>query len=313
MKEYYLMNKLYDVIIVGGGPAGLTAALYTSRNKHSTLLIEKGLIGGNINEAEKVDNYPGFPKGIGGMELTALMHEQALLYGTEVVNDEAIHINTEDNIRTVNTTQGDFSAKALIITGGSERQKLNVPGEKEFSGKGVSYCATCDGPFFRDKRVAVVGGGNAALYEALHIAKFASKVSIIHRRDQLRATPVVQDKVFAEPKIEVIWNSVVKEVQGEIFVNKLKLADVKSNKESFLEIDGVFVAIGLVPNTSYLKDIVPLNNKGYIIVNNKMETGVPGIFAAGDIRENSIRQVIAAAGDGAVAAISAANFIENQV
>ena len=307
------MNKLYDVIIIGGGPAGLTAALYTSRNKHSTLLIEKGLIGGNINEAEKVDNYPGFPKGIGGMELTALMHEQALLYGTEVVNDEVTYVNIEDNIRTVKTTQGDYSAKALIITGGSERQKLNVPGEKEFSGKGVSYCATCDGPFFRDKRVAVVGGGNAALYEALHIAKFASNVSIIHRRDQLRATPVVQDKVFAEPKINVIWNSVVKEVQGEIFVNKLKLADVKSNKESFLEIDGVFVAIGLVPNTSYLKNIVPLNDKGYIIVNNKMETGVPGIFAAGDIRENSIRQVIAAAGDGAVAAISAANYIENQV
>ncbi len=307
------MNKLYDVIIIGGGPAGLTAALYTSRNKHSTLLIEKGLIGGNINEAEKVDNYPGFPKGIGGMELTALMHEQALLYGTEVVNDEVTYIDIEDNIRTVKTTQGDYSAKALIITGGSERQKLNVPGEKEFSGKGVSYCATCDGPFFRDKRVAVVGGGNAALYEALHIAKFASNVSIIHRRDQLRATPVVQDKVFAEPKINVIWNSVVKEVQGEIFVNKLKLADVKSNKESFLEIDGVFVAIGLVPNTSYLKNIVPLNDKGYIIVNNKMETGVPGIFAAGDIRENSIRQVIAAAGDGAVAAISAANYIENQV
>jgi thioredoxin reductase (NADPH) len=307
------MNKLYDVIIIGGGPAGLTAALYTSRNKHSTLLIEKGLIGGNINEAEKVDNYPGFPKGIGGMELTALMHEQALLYGTEVVNDEVTYVNIEDNTRTVKTTQGDYSAKALIITGGSERQKLNVPGEKEFSGKGVSYCATCDGPFFRDKRVAVVGGGNAALYEALHIAKFASNVSIIHRRDQLRATPVVQDKVFAEPKINVIWNSVVKEVQGEIFVNKLKLADVKNNKESFLEIDGVFVAIGLVPNTSYLKNIVPLNDKGYIIVNNKMETGVPGIFAAGDIRENSIRQVIAAAGDGAVAAISAANYIENQV
>lgn len=307
------MNKLYDVIIIGGGPAGLTAALYTSRNKHSTLLIEKGLIGGNINEAEKVDNYPGFPKGIGGMELTALMHEQALLYGTEVVNDEVTYVNIEDNIRTVKTTQGYYSAKALIITGGSERQKLNVPGEKEFSGKGVSYCATCDGPFFRDKRVAVVGGGNAALYEALHIAKFASNVSIIHRRDQLRATPVVQDKVFAEPKINVIWNSVVKEVQGEIFVNKLKLADVKSNKESFLEIDGVFVAIGLVPNTSYLKNIVPLNDKGYIIVNNKMQTGVPGIFAAGDIRENSIRQVIAAAGDGAVAAISAANYIENQV
>lgn len=307
------MNKLYDVIIIGGGPAGLSAGLYTSRNKLNTLLIEKGLIGGNINEAEKVDNYPGFPKGIGGMELTALMHEQASLYGTEVIYDNVLDIKIADNVKTVTTSQGDFSAKALIITGGSERQKLNVPGEKEFSGKGVSYCATCDGPFFRDKRVAVVGGGNAALYEALHIAKFASKVTIIHRRDQLRATPVVQDKVFSEPKIEIIWNSVVKEVQGEIFVNKLKLADVKSNKESFLEIDGVFVAIGLVPNTSYLKDIVPLNDKGYIIVNNKMETGVPGIFAAGDIRENSIRQVIAAAGDGAVAAISAANYIENQV
>ena len=307
------MNKLYDVIIIGGGPAGLSAGLYTSRNKLNTLLIEKGLIGGNINEAEKVDNYPGFPKGIGGMELTALMHEQASLYGTEVIYDNVSDIKIADNVKTVTTSQGDFSAKALIITGGSERQKLNVPGEKEFSGKGVSYCATCDGPFFRDKRVAVVGGGNAALYEALHIAKFASKVAVIHRRDQLRATPVVQDKVFSEPKIEIIWNSVVKEVQGEIFVNKLKLADVKSNKESFLEIDGVFVAIGLVPNTSYLKDIVPLNDKGYIIVNNKMETGMPGIFAAGDIRENSIRQVIAAAGDGAVAAISAANYIDNQV
>ncbi len=307
------MNKLYDVIIIGGGPAGLSAGLYTSRNKLNTLLIEKGLIGGNINEAEKVDNYPGFPKGIGGMELTTLMHEQASLYGTEVIYDNVSDIKIADNVKTVTTSQGDFSAKALIITGGSERQKLNVPGEKEFSGKGVSYCATCDGPFFRDKRVAVVGGGNAALYEALHIAKFASKVAVIHRRDQLRATPVVQDKVFSEPKIEIIWNSVVKEVQGEIFVNKLKLADVKSNKESFLEIDGVFVAIGLVPNTSYLKDIVPLNDKGYIIVNNKMETGVPGIFAAGDIRENSIRQVIAAAGDGAVAAISAANYIDNQV
>ncbi|HAS27707.1 MAG TPA: thioredoxin-disulfide reductase, partial [Dehalococcoidia bacterium] len=260
------MNKLYDVIIIGGGPAGLSAGLYTSRNKLNTLLIEKGLIGGNINEAEKVDNYPGFPKGIGGMELTTLMHEQASLYGTEVIYDNVSDIKIADNVKTVTTSQGDFSAKALIITGGSERQKLNVPGEKEFSGKGVSYCATCDGPFFRDKRVAVVGGGNAALYEALHIAKFASKVAVIHRRDQLRATPVVQDKVFSEPKIEIIWNSVVKEVQGEIFVNKLKLADVKSNKESFLEIDGVFVAIGLVPNTSYLKDIVPLNDKGYIIV-----------------------------------------------
>ncbi len=307
------MNKLYDVIIIGSGPAGLTAGIYTSRNKLSTLLFEKGLIGGNINEAEKVDNYPGFPKGIGGMELTSLMHEQTLLYGTEIINDDVTGIKIEDKVKTVQTSQGDYSAKALIIAGGSERQKLNAPGEKEYTGRGVSYCATCDAPFFRDKTVAIVGGGNAALYEALHISKFASKVYIIHRRDQLRATPVVQDKVFAEPKIEFIWNTVVKEVLGETFVSKLKLFDVNTGKESFLELDGVFVAIGLVPNTSYLKGIVEMDEKGSIIVNGRMETSVPGIYAAGDIRINSIRQVIAAAGDGAVAAISAANFIENQV
>jgi thioredoxin reductase (NADPH) len=303
------MNKLYDVIIIGGGPAGLTAGLYASRNKLSTLLIEKGLVGGNINEAEKVDNYPGFPQGISGMDLTALMHQQALLYGTEVINDDVLTIKIEDKIKIVKTQQGDFSAKVVIIAGGSERQKLNVPGEKEYTGKGVSYCATCDAPFFREKRVAIVGGGNAALYEALHIAKFASKVSIIHRRDQLRATPVVQDKAFAEPKIEFIWNTAVKEIQGETFVNRLKLADVNSGKESFLELDGVFVAIGLLPNTAYLKDIVALDDKGYIIVNNKMETSVPGIFAAGDIRANSIRQVIAACGDGASATFYANIFI----
>jgi thioredoxin reductase (NADPH) len=307
------MSKLHDIIIIGGGPAGLTAGLYASRNKLSTLLIEKGLVGGNINEAEKVDNYPGFPQGISGMELTSLMHQQALQYGMEVVIDEVTGIKIEGEIKTAMTSQGELSAKALIIAGGSERQKLNVPGEKEYTGKGVSYCATCDAPFFRGKRVAIVGGGNAALYEALHIAKFASRVSIIHRRDQFRATPVVQDKVFAEPNIDFIWNTVVKEIQGDTFVRGLKIVDVKSGKESLLEVDGVFIAIGLIPNTAYLKGTVDMDEKGSVIVNDRMETSVPGIFAAGDIRSNSIRQVIAAAGDGAVAAVSASNFIENQV
>ena len=307
------MSKLHDIIIIGGGPAGLTAGLYASRNKLSTLLIEKGLVGGNINEAEKVDNYPGFPQGISGMELTSLMHQQALQYGMEVVIDEVTGIKIEGEIKTAMTSQGELSAKALIIAGGSERQKLNVPGEKEYTGKGVSYCATCDAPFFRGKRVAIVGGGNAALYEALHIAKFASRVSIIHRRDQFRATPVVQDKVFAEPNIDFIWNTVVKEIQGDTFVRGLKIVDVKSGKEYLLEVDGVFIAIGLIPNTAYLKGTVDMDEKGSVIVNDRMETSVPGIFAAGDIRSNSIRQVIAAAGDGAVAAVSASNFIENQV
>jgi thioredoxin reductase (NADPH) len=247
------------------------------------------------------------------MELTSLMHQQALQYGMEVVIDEVTGIKIEGEIKTAMTSQGELSAKALIIAGGSERQKLNVPGEKEYTGKGVSYCATCDAPFFRGKRVAIVGGGNAALYEALHIAKFASRVSIIHRRDQFRATPVVQDKVFAEPNIDFIWNTVVKEIQGDTFVRGLKIVDVKSGKESLLEVDGVFIAIGLIPNTAYLKGTVDMDEKGSVIVNDRMETSVPGIFAAGDIRSNSIRQVIAAAGDGAVAAVSASNFIENQV
>ncbi|MFA5629032.1 MAG: thioredoxin-disulfide reductase [Dehalococcoidales bacterium] len=306
------MSKLYDIIIIGGGPAGLTAGLYASRNKHSTLLIEKGLIGGITNETEKIDNYPGFPQGISGMDLTNLMHEQALLYGTEVVNDGVTAVTIKDNIKTVKTSGGDYSAKALIITGGSERRKMNAVGENEFSGKGVSYCATCDGPFFRDKTVAVVGGGNAALYEALHMAKFASKVFLIHRRDEFRATPVVQDKVFAEPKIEIIWNGVIKEVSGEMFVKQIRLADTKTGEESLINVDGVFVSIGLVPSTDYLKDIVTLNERGSVIVNDRMETGVPGIYAAGDIRANSIRQVVSAAGDGAVAAISAGDYVENR-
>ena len=303
------MNEEYEAIIIGGGPAGLTAGLYTSRAKLSSLLIEKGIIGGKITEAERVDNYPGFPEGISGLELTELMHQQATKYGLKTVIAETTGIELQGQHKVVKTTEGNFIAKAVIIAGGSERHKLGIHGEEEFTGKGVSYCATCDAPFFTEQPIAVAGGGNVAIYEALHMAKFASKVTVIHRRERLRATPVVQDKAFAEPKIEFLWNTVVDEIEGKDTVERLKLRQVITGQKSTLDVAGIFISVGLKPDTDYLKGVLPLDDLGYIITNENMETEIPGIFAAGDIRRNSIRQTIAAAGDGATAANYAQRFI----
>jgi len=299
----------YEVIIIGGGPAGLAAGLYTSRARLSSLLIEKGLVGGQITDAELVENYPGFAQGISGLELGQSMHQQATKYGLNTVIAEATGIELKGEKKVVKTTQGDFTAKAVIIASGSERRKLGIPGEEKFTGRGISYCATCDAPFFKEKPVAVVGGGDAAITEALYLAKFASKVIVIHRRDQLRASRILEEKALAEPKIEFLWNSVVEAVEGEDVVKRLSLRQVITGKKSTLDIAGVFIAIGLKPNTDYLKGVLPLDSAGYITTNDKMETKIPGIFAAGDIRQNSARQAITAAGDGATAAIFAEKFI----
>ena len=308
------MNKKYkyDVVIIGGGPAGLTAGLYSARDRLSSLLIEKGAIGGKITEAGRVDNYPGFPEGISGLELTKLMDEQAKKYGLEEVFAEVTALEIKDGQKVVKTTEGNFIARAVIIAGGSERGKLGVPGEEGFTGRGVSYCATCDAPFFADTPVAVVGGGNAALDEAKHLAKFASQVSNLHRRYQHRATAVVQEKAFAEPKIEFLLNTVVEAIEGKDSVQRLRLRQVTTGEKSALRVAGVFIAVGLKPNTDYLKGILPLDEQGHIIISERMQTKIPGIFAAGDIRSGSIRQTVAACGDGATAALSAKKFINEE-
>ena len=305
-------NNVYEIIIIGGGPAGLTSGLYTSRARLRSLLMEKALIGGQIVNAEQVENFPGFPDGVSGSELGELLNRQAARFGLEMLYVEVCGLELQEDRKLVRTTEGDFTARALIIAGGSRRQELGVSGEKEFIGKGVSYCATCDASFFREQPVAVVGGGDAAITEALHLAKFASGVTVIHRRDQLRASRILQERAFAEPMIEFRWDSVVERIEGNNFVEGAAVRNVKTGAQSMLGVTGVFVSIGFQPDTDYLKGILPLDDIGHIITNEKMETGIPGILAAGDIRHNSARQAIAAAGDGATAAIYAEKYLTEQ-
>lgn len=303
------MNKEYEIVIIGGGPAGLSAGLYTSRARLSTLLIERGLVGGLITETELVENYPGFPEGISGLELGELIHQQATKYGLETLLAEVTGLELQQGQKIIKTTEGNFTAKAVIIASGSERLKLGVPGEKEFTGKGVSYCATCDAAFFRELPVAVAGGGDVGITEALHLAKFASKVTVIELLPKLGASRILQERAAAEPKIEFRLNTRVEEIEGEEVVKRLKLRQVITGEKSTLDVAAIFVSIGIKPNTDYLKGILSLDATGTIITNDKLETNIPGIFAAGDIRHNSIRQAIAAAGDGATAAIYTEKFI----
>ena len=307
-----MSTRNYDVVIIGGGPAGLSAGIYTARARLSSLLLEKEIIGGQVLNAELVENFPGFAEGISGYDLTQLMHQQAAKFGLETLTAEVTGIELQHGQKIVKTSEGDFAARAVIIAGGSKRQKLGVPGEEEFTGKGVSYCATCDAVFFREQPVAVVGGGNAAITEALHLARFATRVIVIHRRNQLRATRILQERAFSEPNIEFLWDTTVDKIEGENQVKQIGLNHVPSGEKSTLEVNGVFIAIGFKPDTNYLKGILPLDNIGHIITNENMETEIPGVFAAGDIRHNSGRQAITAAGDGATAAIYAERFITEQ-
>jgi thioredoxin reductase (NADPH) len=302
----------YDVIIIGGGPAGLTAGLYASRAGLKSLLLERGAPGGQMVNATLVENYPGFPEGIAGSELGSLMHRQAVKYGLEVVTADAIGISQEQSYYSISTTEDSLEASAVIIAAGSEYRKLEATGEERLSGRGVSYCATCDGFFFRNREVAVVGGGDTAITDALELSQHASKVYVIHRRDQLRAGKALQERAFAHPKLEFIWDTVVEEVSGDKVLEELKLRHVKTGQQSSLKVDGVFVAVGLMPNSRSFFNILELDDAGYIVTDETMTTSAPGIFAAGDIRRNSPRQIAAAVGDGVTAAMSAFKYVQEQ-
>ncbi len=296
---------VYDTLIIGGGPGGLTAGLYAARAGLSVVLLEKGLPGGQISTTFRVENYPGFPEGIGGPELGSVIEQQAAHFGVQIVLTEVIGVELGGQIKLVRATNGDYRGRTVIVATGANPATLNVPGEEQLRGKGVSYCATCDGAFFRGKDVAVVGGGDAAVEEALFLTRLARKVTIVHRRDALRATKVAQDRAFADPKIEFRWDTVVDEILGQDEVRGLALRNVKTGARSELAVEGVFIYVGMRPNTQFLGGQLALDAQGYIITNEEMETNVPGVFAVGDVRRKRLRQVVTAVADGAIAATAA--------
>ncbi len=302
--------RTYEVIIIGGGPAGLTAGLYTSRARLQTLLVENALFGGQMTTTELIENYPGFPEGVSGEELSRLMEEQAKRFGMKTLNDEVVEIGLEGDLKKVKTYGGDYFCKALIICTGTEYKKLGVPGEEQFKGRGVSYCATCDGAFFKDSRIVVVGGGDSALTEALFLTKFASEVTIIHRRDALRATRIYQERALSNPKIKFLWNSVIEEIKGDQVVRSVVVRNVKTGEVRAVETDGAFLFVGLVPRTQFLRGLIDIDESGYILTDEHCQTSVRGIFAAGDCRKKLLRQISTSVGDGATAAFAAEKYLE---
>ncbi len=299
---------VYDVVIIGGGPAGLTAGIYAKRAMLKALLLEKIGMGGQIIITDLIENYPGFTE-ISGAELAQKLEEHAGKFGLETKSlAEVTGIEDKGKTKVVKTADGDIEAKAVIIASGTTPRKLGARGELEFTGRGVSYCATCDGFFFRDKVVVVVGGGDSAITEAIFLTKMAKKVIIVHRRDKLRAEKINQEHAFANPKISLVWDSVVEEIAGKQVVEKVIVRNVKTNQTSEIKTDGVFIYVGLIPNTGFAD--VKKDDRGFIIANDKMETSVKGIFVAGDCRNTPLRQIATAVGDGAIAAVSAERYIE---
>lgn len=304
-------NSEYNVAIIGGGPAGLTAGLYAGRAKLKTALFEKGVFGGQSFTTYHIENYPGFPEVISGPELADNMEAQMKKYDVDVFVETVEKIEVVNKKKVIYTSSNTYVADTVIIATGVSPRKLDIPGEGKFIGRGVSFCATCDGAFYREKVVVVIGGGDSAITEALFLTRFARKVYVVHRRGELRATKVLQDRAFANEKIEFIWNSVATEVLGEEVVTGLRLKDAKTGKESQVNVDGVFVYIGNTPNSAFASGILDLDEYGYVKTDENMATFVPGVFAAGDIRRKPLRQIITAAADGAIAAVSCERYLEN--
>lgn len=305
-------EKIYDMIVLGAGPAGLSAAIYGGRAQMSTLVIEPRMAGGEITLTDMLDNYPGFPEGISGFEFGMLLEKQAARFGAEMVSTFVEMVEPEGKVKKVITSSGVFSGQTLVVATGTAPRSLGVPGEETFTGRGISFCATCDGPLFRQKRTAVIGGGDAAVEEALYLSRFAAEVFLIHRRDTLRAVPYLQNKLQENPKISFIGDTVVKEFKGDQKLERIVLKNVTDNSVTEINVDGAFLYIGRIPSSGFIKG-VEKDGQGYIITNEEMETSIPGVFAAGDIRHKLLRQVVTAAADGAIAATMALKYMENNL
>jgi len=300
----------YDLVIIGAGPGGLTAGLYAARARMNVLLIEKAAPGGQVLVTDWIENYPGFPEGISGFDLAEKIKDQALTLGLDIETAEVQGLDLSGKIKEVILKEKRIKTKSVIIASGASPKKLGV-GEDKFMGKGVSFCGTCDGPFFKDKVVVAVGGGDTAIQESIFLTRFAKKVYIVHRRHELRATKILQERAFANDKIEFLWDSVVTGMDGFFGVEKIHLKNLKTGDASEIEANGCFIWIGILPNTEFIKGVVKTDESGFILVDTQMQTNVPGVFAIGDVRDTPLRQIATAVGDGAVAAFCAEHYVEN--
>jgi thioredoxin reductase (NADPH) len=305
-------RKKFDVIIIGAGPAGYTAAIYTSRAKRETLIISGILPGGQLMLTTEVENFPGFAKGIMGPELMTTMREQAERMGTTIIDDEVVNVDFRHKPFKILTYSEEYEADAVIIATGATPRKIGAKGEQEFSARGVSYCATCDGPFFKNQEIVVAGGGDSAMEEAIFLTKFASKVHVIHRKDKLRASKVMQDRAFENQKIKFHWNTVIEEIKGNQKVNQVTVKDTTTNSINTLEVSGIFVAIGHEPNTKLFQGQIDFDANGYIALKNHTQTNVEGVFAAGDVHDHRYRQAITAAAFGCMAAIDVDKYLSER-
>ncbi|WP_367297043.1 thioredoxin-disulfide reductase [Loigolactobacillus coryniformis] len=304
------MTKQADVVVIGAGPGGLTAALYASRSNLSVIILDRGIYGGQMNNTAEIENYPGF-KSILGPDLAQNMYDGATQFGAEYVYGNVTNVEDQGKYKLIHTDDGDYQAKAVVIATGADHRKLGVPGEQEYSGRGVSYCAVCDGAFFKNREVAVIGGGDSAVEEGLYLAQLASKVTIIHRRDQLRAQKIIQQRAFDNDKIEFVWNANTEEVLGdEQKVTGVRYTDKVTGEEHVLPASGAFIYVGIDALTDGFQNLNILDEKGWVVTDEHMRTAVPGIFAIGDVRQKDLRQITTAVGDGGVAGQQAFNYIQ---